>query len=99
MFSAREAEVLAVGPDGEHTFAAYWRAERLPFIGIPDPDHRIAVRYRQAVNLFKLGRMPLVTVVDPTGLMRFAHYAASMSDLPESKTLLGVLDRMARSTP
>jgi peroxiredoxin Q/BCP len=93
-FSDRGAEILAVGPDSARTFALYWRAESLPFVGMPDPEHRVALRYRQEVNIFKLGRMPLITAIDPMGLIRFAHYAVSMSDIPDNETLLEALDRI-----
>jgi len=48
---------LAVGPDEPDAFRLYWQAEKLPFIGLPDPDHATAQRYKQEVNIFKLGRM------------------------------------------
>ncbi len=83
-----------MGPDGVMSFEAYWRAERLPFIGLPDPDHRVALQYRQEVNLFKLGRMPLVMVMDPQGMIRYAHYGASMSDIPDPKILLDAIDQI-----
>jgi peroxiredoxin len=93
-FTSRGAEILAVGPDGPAAFDLYWSAQRLPFIGLPDPDHRVALRYKQEVNMFKLGRMPLVTVIDPQGLIRFAHYGASMSDIPANASLLEVIDKI-----
>ena len=52
------------------------------------------MRYNQEVNIFKLGRMPLVTVIDRAGLIRFAHYGASMSDIPQNETLLDVIDHL-----
>ncbi len=97
-FKIRGAEVLAVGPDGAAAFAAYWKSERLPFIGLPDPTHRVALQYRQEVNLFKLGRMPLVTVVDSDGMIRYVHYGASMSDIPDNKTLLDVIDELNKAS-
>ncbi len=93
-FKRRGADVVAVGPDSAEAFGSYWRAERLPFIGLPDPDHRVALLYRQEVNLFKLGRMPLVTVIDAHGLIRYAHYGGSMSDIPENDVLLNVIDQI-----
>jgi hypothetical protein len=83
-----------VGPDSAEAFDRYWRSEKLPFIGLPDPDHKVAQRYKQQVNLFKLGRMPLVTVIDGGGLLRFAHYGASMSDIPENSILLEAIDQI-----
>jgi len=93
-FTSRGAEILAIGPNTETAFRQYWRSENIPFIGLPDPDHRVAVKYRQEVNLFKLGRMPLVCVVDREGRIRYAHYGASMSDIPDNETLLKVIDEL-----
>lgn len=86
--------VLTVGPNTEAAFQQYWQNENLPFIGIPDPEHRVAVLYRQQVNIFKLGRMPLMCVVDKDGRIRYAHYGVSMADIPETATLLNVIDRL-----
>ncbi len=66
----------------------------MPFVGLSDPGHGVATRYKQEVNLFKLGRMPLVTVVDANGFIRFAHYGASMSDIPSNQELLEVIDKL-----
>jgi peroxiredoxin len=98
-FTKRGAAILAVGPDNPARFASYWRENRLPFAGLPDPDHAVARRYGQEIKLLKLGRMPLVVVVDPDGLIRYAHYGSSMSDIPENHTLLTVLDALDRPRP
>ncbi len=87
-----------MGPDGAKSFEAYWKSERLPFIGLPDPNHQVALRYRQEVKLFKLGRMPLVTVIDHQGLIRYVHYGASMSDIPDNRTLLEIIDQINRTS-
>jgi len=93
-FTDRGAEILAIGPDELDAFRLYWQAEKLPFIGLPDPDHATAQRYKQEVNIFKLGRMPLVSVIDGHGFIRYAHYDSSMSDIPQNKTLLEVIDEL-----
>jgi len=46
------------------------------------------------VSLLKLGRMPELAIVDRGGVIRYAHHASSMSDIPTSKTLLDVLDQL-----
>ena len=86
-----------MGPDEAAAFRAYWSRERLPFPGMPDPGHGVARRYRQEVNFLKLGRMPLVLVVDRKGVIRFAHRAASMSDIPSNEDLLKVVDGLEAS--
>jgi peroxiredoxin Q/BCP len=50
--------------------------------------------YKQEVNLFKWGRMPLNCIVDQKGYIRFAHYGASMQDIPSNKELLDVIDEL-----
>jgi peroxiredoxin Q/BCP len=97
-FTSRGAEILAIGPDSENVFRQYWNEHQLPFIGLPDPGHKVASRYRQEVNLFRLGRMPLVCVVDANGMIRYAHYGKSMSDIPENKILLDVIDELNASS-
>ena len=97
-FTSRGVEILAIGPDGENAFHQYWDEQKLPFIGLPDPGHKVASRYRQEVNLFKLGRMPLVCVVDANGMIRYAHYGKSMSDIPQNKILLDVIDELNASS-
>lgn len=96
-FVKHDAEILAVGPDGPAAFRMYWRAERIPFVGLPDPGHRVASLYRQEVNLFKLGRMPMVTIVDPNGVLRYAHRGASMSDIPGNRALLNLIEGLKRT--
>lgn len=98
LFTSRGVEILAIGPDDEEAFRDYWADKKLPFIGLPDPGHDVARRYRQEVNLFKLGRMPLVCVVDANGAIRYAHHGQSMSDIPENKILLDVIDELNASS-
>ena len=93
-FTSRAAVILAVGPNTGEVFQQYWKGEKIPFIGLPDPDHSVAKLYRQEVNLFKLGRMPLNCVIDAKGYVRFAHYGTSMSDIPSNDELLHVIDAL-----
>jgi peroxiredoxin len=97
-FTRRGVEILAVGPNPPATFVQYWQNERIPFIGLPDPDHRVALKYRQEVNLFKLGRMPLSCVIDANGNIRYAHYGASMQDIPSNDDLFQVIDELNNSS-
>jgi peroxiredoxin len=93
-FDDRGAEILAIGPNPLPTFKQYWMNEKIPFIGLPDPDHLVAKKYRQQVKLFKLGRMPLNCVIDAKGYVRYAHYGSSMSDIPSNEDLFHVIDEL-----
>ncbi len=97
-FTLRGAEILAVGPNDKDSFKKYWEKENIPFIGLPDPDHVVAKEYRQEVNLFKLGRMPLNCIVDIEGRIRYVHYGSSMSDIPDNETFLNVIDQINESS-
>ncbi len=97
-FVERSVEILAVGPDGLTSFQRYWLNESIPFIGLPDPDHQVAKLYRQEVNLFKLGRMPLNCVVDVHGRIRYIHYGSSMRDIPDNTTFFNVIDKLNESS-
>lgn len=97
-FKSRGVEILAIGPNLPGTFEQYWRNEAIPFIGLPDAEHKIALLYRQEVNLFKLGRMPFNCIVDANGNIRFVHYGASMRDIPSNDELLQVIDELNNSS-
>lgn len=93
-FQKRNAAVLVVGPDGPNAFKRYWEENDMPFIGLPDLRSRVANRYYQEVNLFKLGRMPALFVIDRQGVIRFAHYGDSMQDIPPNALVFQVLDQI-----
>lgn len=93
-FTARDAEILALGPDGPNAYRRYWDSEKLTFIGLPDPKQTVANLYNQEVNLLKLGRMPALLVVDTEGFIRYEHYGDSMKDIPENSILLDLLDSL-----
>jgi peroxiredoxin len=94
-FLSHGAEILALGPDKPESFVNFWRENQIPFIGLPDVRKSISKLYKQEVNLFKLGRMPLNAVVDRKGVIRFIHYGTSMADIPDNETLLEVIEQIS----
>jgi peroxiredoxin Q/BCP len=93
-FAERDATILVVGPENARKFASYFAEHDLPFIGLPDPEHRVLKLYGQQVNLFKLGRMPAQVLVDKEGIARYVHYGHSMRDIPSNEEMLALLDRL-----
>ncbi len=90
-FVELDTVILVIGPENGKAFQAYWAKNKLPFIGIPDPKHKVLKLYGQEVNLFKLGRMPAMIIVDKSGLARFVHYGHAMSDIPSNQDVLQTL--------
>ncbi len=93
-FTARDAVILTIGPDGPNSFRRYWESEHLPFIGLADPKHTVADAFNQEWNIFKLGRVPAMMLIDKQGQIRYQHYSSSMSDIPENNLVLSILDKM-----
>lgn len=81
-----------MGPDGPNAFRKYWAENEMPFIGMADIKSKVADTYYQEVNLFKLGRMPAIFVIDQQGRIRYTHYGDSMSDIPPNAEIFAVLD-------
>ena len=95
-FVKQGAEVIAIGPEGPRAFNAFWHATGMPFVGIPDPKHKVAHLYGQQVKLLRLGRMPALVVVDKKGNIRYRHYGDAMNDIPENEEILSLLDNLNR---
>ena len=93
-FQKENTIILAVGPEDSNAFQKYWSKNKLPFIGLPDPKHTVLKLYGQEIKIFKLGRMPAMVVIDRLGIVRFAHYGHSMSDIPENKDVLKTLQTL-----
>ena len=93
-FVAQDTEVAVVGPEGAEAFSMYWKQNKLPFIGLPDPTHTVLKRYGQEVNLFKFGRQPAQVTIDKNGQVRFVHYGHDPSDIPSHEEILTLLKAM-----
>lgn len=93
-FVAQDTEVVVVGPEGAEAFFMYWKQNKLPFIGLPDPRHTVLKRYGQEVNLFKFGRQPAQVTIDRNGQVRFVHYGHDPSDIPSNEEILTLLKPM-----
>ena len=96
-FVAQDTEVVVVGPEGAEAFSMYWKQNKLPFIGLPDPTHTVLKRYGQEVNLFKFGRQPAQVTIDRNGQVRFVHYGHDPSDIPSNEEILTLLKAINES--
>ncbi|MGA9398764.1 MAG: redoxin family protein, partial [Anaerolineaceae bacterium] len=83
-----------VGPDGPNAFKRYWKSEAIPYVGLADIGNKVADRFNQEVNFWKLGRMPAMFVIDRQRIIRYQHYGNSMSDIPHTETILRILDEI-----
>jgi len=93
-FVRRNARVIVVGPEDAQTFSKWWLGHRMPFIGIHDPEHKVANLYGQEFNILKLGRMPEVVVVDKDGNLRLKHKGKFIGDILSNKKILALLDEI-----
>ena len=93
-FLAEDAVVLVAGPENAAAFKKFWKKNELPFIGLPDPQHKVLKLYGQEIKIFKFGRMPAQVTIDKEGMVQFVHYGKNMSDIPNNESLLAVLRKM-----
>jgi peroxiredoxin Q/BCP len=91
-FVENNTEVIAVAPDNAQALKEFWANEHIPFVGLPDPGHKVGDLYKQEVNALKFGRMPALFAIDKQGIIRFKHYSSSMSDIVPNKKLLPLLN-------
>jgi peroxiredoxin len=90
-FEYANTTILVAGPENAKAFSRFWDENDLPFIGLPDSKHNVLKLFGQEIKLFKFGRMPAQVIVDKKGIVRYAHYGHSMSDIPKNKELLEIL--------
>ncbi len=93
-FQKYDAEVLVIGTDDRKSFEYHWKNHQYHFIGLPDPEIRVPDMYGQQIKLLKFGRMPALMVIDRSGMIRYAHYGNSMSDIPKNSMVLGLLAQL-----
>jgi len=90
-FQKLDTEVVVLGPEDKKEFSEYWKQENLPFIGLPDPEQKVLKRYGQEIRIFKFGRMPAQILLDKKGIIRYAHYGSSMSDIPSNDEIIKLI--------
>ncbi len=93
----RDTEIIAVGPEQAREFTTWWHANKMPFIGIPDPQHKIARLYGQKVNVLKFGRLPALVVIGKDGNIYFSHYGDSTADIVSDEEVISILDKLNKS--
>ncbi len=91
-FVKLDTEIIVAGPEKPEAFREYWAKEDLPFIGLPDPEHKVLKLYGQEVKLFKLGRLPAQMLIDKSGKVRFVHYGHSMADIPANQEIISLIE-------
>jgi peroxiredoxin Q/BCP len=91
-FVKLDTEIIVIGPEEAESFEMNWIKEALPFIGLPDPEHKVLNLYGQEFNLFKLGRMPAQMLIDKTGMLRYVHYGHSMADIPSNEEIIKLMN-------
>ncbi|MBW2699999.1 MAG: redoxin domain-containing protein [Deltaproteobacteria bacterium] len=92
-FQQAGAKIVAVAPHPVDKVRDFWREHKLPFVGVADPEGKLAESYGQEWSLFRLGRMPALLVLDENRRVLLAHYGKSMSDIPSEDRVLQVLGR------
>jgi peroxiredoxin Q/BCP len=87
-FTSLGAEIVVVTRHEPERMREYWAKEKLPFVGISDPEGKITSRFAQQWKLLALGRMPAQFVLDCQGRIALVHYSKGMSDILSNAAIL-----------
>ncbi|MBT8342846.1 MAG: redoxin domain-containing protein [Desulfatitalea sp.] len=90
-FVKMDTQVIVIGPENAASFRKYWLKKGFPFIGLPDPEHKVLKLYGQEVKLFKFGRMPAQMLIDKSQVLRYVHYGHSMADIPSHEEIMRLI--------
>jgi peroxiredoxin len=93
-FVTRDVAVAVVGKEDADAFNEYWTRELLPYMALPNPRLDVLDMYGQEINVVETGRMPALILVDRDGIVRYAHYGSSQTDIPSIEEILNAVDRM-----
>jgi peroxiredoxin len=93
-FQARNAEIIAIGPDSPDKMRKHWIDEQIPYPGVPDPDKRVLETLGQEFKWLRFGRMPAIVIVNKNGEIAFTHYGDHAGDIPDNNEILAVIDRL-----
>ena len=56
-----------------------------------DQSKSVVKELHQEVVLSKMGRMPAIIILDKKGIVRYAYFGDSMSDIPRNDEVLSIL--------
>jgi len=91
-FLSKNIKIIVVCPHDFEKVEKYFTKNKLPYPGIPDLYEKIIKPYKQEFNPLKLGRMPAMFLINEKGIIEYAYYSQSMSDIPDNKTILAMIE-------
>jgi len=92
-FKDLNTEIMVMVPNGPKMIAKHVQAYNPPYPILMDKGGSVAAQYFQVKKMLLLGT-PTVFLVDQEGIIRYAHYAASVVEEPDNGKPLAVLAEM-----
>ncbi len=59
-----------------------------------DESEQVPKLLHQEWKVLKFGRMPGLLIIDKNGIIQYAYYSNSMSDIPSNEEVFGVLEKI-----
>ena len=98
-FVSAGAQIIAVAKEDSAVAKTFFQRHNIPFSCLLDPEHRIYDLYQAESKLVSLGQRPGLFVIDPEGLVKFAHIGWQQWDIPASKKILKLCREMDCGMP
>ncbi len=83
-----------MAPDTLEHARSYFERNRLPFPCLADPERRVFRLYDVQSRLVSLGQRPALFVIDPDGVVRWAHADRDYKVRPSLSQILAAFDRL-----
>ena len=93
-FKDLNAVIYAILPDNLKNAQNFESEFAIEYPIYYDDKKKVNKMLKQEVKPLKLGRMPALLIVDKQGIIRYAYYSDSMSDIPENEDLFKLLKNL-----
>ena len=95
-FKELNAVIYAILPDNLENAQNFESELATEYTIYYDDKKKVNKMLKQEIKPLKLGRMPALLIVDKQGIIRYAYYSDSMSDIPENEDLFKLIKNLSK---
>ncbi|RJQ51728.1 MAG: hypothetical protein C4521_11670 [Actinobacteria bacterium] len=88
--------VFVIAPHTAEELAEYWEQNRIPVIGLADPDSEVSKAYGQEF-VPPEGWMPAMIGLDAEHKVAYTHYGRDQRDVATSKEIIDLMPKLAEA--
>ena len=74
---------------------AYWKKNKIPAVGLFDPEREVMQAYGQEFSIPKLGWMPATIALNSDHEVTYTHYGSGQRDVAGSDEIARLMEELA----